>query len=169
MQRGCGTVKVDYPVGLLDDSPFHLNDGLAHTANLDDRERELVEEATTEFRAELKQQLAPVLRDLDIDDKALTAAPLQRIFTEIQAREVPDELQRVRKELARERAGLSRASVPRTPTERFEHIFVGLGEAYQSKVARVLGAERAADLRAISDGWGASIVASGPCDGEAVD
>lgn len=162
----CGTVKVDYPVGLLDDSPFHLNDALVHAANLDEPERRLVEAATEEFRAELKQQLTPISRDLGIVADVLATAPLQSIVTEIQLREIPKELQGTRKELSRERAGLSRASAPRTPTERFEHIFVGLGEAYQAKIARVLGSERAADLRAIKDGWGATVVASGSCDGE---
>lgn len=160
----CGTVKIDYPDGLLSDGPFKLNESLARAASVDASERERIEKATEEFRAGLKQQLVPILREFGVDDEAIATATLKEAVETIQAREVLDQLYAARRELARGRAGLASVGAPRSPTERFEHIFVTLGDTYLSSLARTLGAERAADLRSVGDGWGASIIASVPCD-----
>ena len=161
----CATVKADYPQSLfLESESFPLPEAIVDAATLGQGERELISRAHEEFRIDLQRQLETILLDLGADKDDIKSMSPSAMKLEIKRREDPEQLQSARRQIARERAGLEQPISPRTPTEKFEYLMGDLGNAYESKLARVLGEHRAAELRSIGDGWSARSVVGGECD-----
>src|SRR5690606_36545393 len=134
------------------------------TAAVTAHEQALILQVTEEHRARLKGELEAILVQLGAAPAEVATMPPQDMTAAIHQMAPAPEVQRARRQIARERAGLDPPLQPRTPTERFEALMANVGDAHEEKLARVLGAGRAAELRAVRDGWGASTVAGGECD-----
>ena len=147
-----------------DEAVLPLPPEAIEAASLSDDERQALVRATRALRVDLGHQLSGILSELGVPRDELTTMSLGAMRAEIKRREVPEEVQSARRQIARERAGLERPLPPRTPTERFEHLMAELGNTYESRVSRDLGEGRAAELRAAGDGWNSRSVAGGQCD-----
>lgn len=161
----CGTVKYDYPVGLLNSEPFQLAPNIVETASVISRELGSIHEVADSFRDELRPKFTELLLQYP-DVGPLEAMSLEDMRLALVNRETEaiKEVQNVRRNLARARAGLEEAVIPRTPTEKFETLMAGLGDDFEKKLAAVLGASRARELRVVQDGWGATTIVGGRCD-----
>lgn len=163
----CATVKYDYPSGLLGSAPIMpFPPAAADAVGLGEGEQELIARATDEARAELRAQLAAILLEFGVSSQDMEDMSLQQMRAAAVTRQSLDDVQAARRSIARERAGLERAPAPRTPTEKFEHLTATMGDVYERTLAKFLGPDRAAELRAAGDGWSSRSVAGGQCDTE---
>lgn len=168
----CGTVKSDYPGGVLSDylSEFPLPQKTVELAELSAREKEQIVRVTNNFRETMHSELGMIMRDLDGSQDQADALTIEQLVASIRKHSVSQEAIDARKNIARARADLAPLPAPATPTERFEQLVQNLGDTYEARLAEELGSARAAELRAINDGWpGGRNVSSGRCDEEAED
>ncbi|HFE46810.1 MAG TPA: hypothetical protein ENJ18_15190 [Nannocystis exedens] len=164
----CATVKSDYPSGLITDDAngFPLSKKAADAAGLTATEKDKTLRATNEFQKTVQADLREILRGLDGSPDQIDSLTSAQLVALIRKHSVPQEIRDTRKSIARARAGQDPLPPPKTPTEQFEQLIANLGNAYEARLAEELGSARAAELRAIDDGWGNRFVSSGRCDEE---
>ena len=164
----CATVKSDFPPGLITDDAgdFPLPKNAVEAAGLTAPEKAKILRATDEFQETLRADLEAILSDLDGSPGNTDSLTISQLVASIRKHSVPQEIGGARKSIARARAGLAPLPSPRTPTEKFEQLIANVGNAYEARLADELGSARAAELRAINDGWSNHNVSSGRCDEE---
>jgi hypothetical protein len=159
----CGAVRTDYPFKLLTEEPFTVDPIVVELASVSTAEQARIQAASEAFRTGIHAEIKSIARAL-LPPQHDEAPDMRALLQALRAAQVPTEVTAVRRELARARAGLERARPPRTPSERLEHLMADVGDRYETLLAQELGPARAAELRAVQDGWGARIVAMGSCE-----
>ena len=171
----CAQVPGDVPSPLLVDegdsgewfSHSLVGDGLVGDGTITEDEREQLTTAAKAFRADVRGNLSEIYSEATGDPAAnsMTTAQLLRSLGALQSVVDSEGLQR--RFVAEERAGV--AHRPDTHGEDFGSLVpyyrtVGsLGDQFEATIAEVVGARRAARLRADRGGWGSRIKQAPRC------
>jgi hypothetical protein len=167
----CAVVRVDTPTYLRNDQPLTIDEQARKGMGLSPEEARAFEDGARKFREEHAQFLRDIFVEVGggspEDAAALPLAALDSMLRELLDDE---ELEDVRRQVARERAGLADPptdldALP--PSHRWFRHIADLGNEVERGVAEVIGKERARALRKLDDGWpGDRSVWSGRCQPE---
>lgn len=164
----CSIVKADVPHFLYDaeESAAMPKDWLDRAA-LPPGEAEALTAMSEKFRDEYTDALVKLYADAGGDPELADGMPSRSLEGMIEPLLDRGELQRARKQLSRERAGLVDPLDPSgmTPADRYVRQVFDVGARFEAKVAETFGPERAHALRLTDNGWpGGSSVHSGNCE-----
>lgn len=163
----CGIARLDAPL------PPRPGSGLGvfpkdwlEKAGVGEAEQQRLEQAAAAYMAQQRERWADLAITVGIErDWAETTAPaviVGRIVAEFEVDQVAAAVERV----ARERAGLTPndADVPAT-LDAAVRLRLDTGDAFEVAIAEAVGEARAAELRAVADGWpGAHTYMGNSCD-----
>jgi hypothetical protein len=151
----CGIARLDAPMlGPPGSNVDAFQRDWLDRAGVSEAEHERLKQAVTAFRTQQRERWADLAVTAGIDRSwAEATTPLvivSRIATEFEEDQVAAAMRRV----ARERAGLDPTGdvVPAT-LDAAVRLRVDAGDAFEAAIAEVVGEARAAELRAVDDGW----------------
>jgi hypothetical protein len=137
--------------------PMQLGPQHVAELGLEASEVEVLNRAMREFHAEWRAELAAIYIEVTGDADGADSMSPSALAREIEDKAAPGEPQQVRERIVRERAGLEQPPADLSklsPVERFVRAQVDLGNRFERFLAKHVGAERARELRVLTDGWG---------------
>ncbi|MCA9706661.1 MAG: hypothetical protein KDK70_12480 [Myxococcales bacterium] len=151
----CGIARFDLPLLLPSGSGlrFFPDEWLAK-AGVDAAEHQRLEQAAAAFMAEHRQRWTELAASVGIEREWSDASTPSVVFLRIAAEFDDDQVATAVERVAHERAGWepSRDALP-APLEAAVRLRADTGEAFETAIAGVVGEARAAELRAVADGW----------------
>jgi hypothetical protein len=164
----CAAIRVDKPVFLVNtETPTSPSDEWIADRGLSTAEARALAKENEQFRRKHEEALLHLYEEAGGDAEVAGDQPPQVLEGMIEALLDKAEMEAAQRRLARERAGLPGSdSSALTLADRLVREVYGAGDEYERSVAKVLGPERAHELRLVDDGWGASWHAVGDCEDE---
>jgi len=166
------TVRMDIPP-VFQTERFQLDAEDADAGGFEQDELSSLNAALPAFQADVQTRIRALYIEATGDVAGADTLSASAMRTEILDKGVPGERTALRKRVAEERAGLVPSPTPgqlaaASPMERFYRMLLGLGDEAEARLADVVGAGRARDLREKKGGWGNRWSSSGcPSDKEA--
>lgn len=151
------------------DVPARPSDEWIAEADLSAAEADALADEGEQFRRKHIDALLSMYAEAGGSPELAEDQPPQVIEGMIEALLEASDLQAGQRRLAQERAGLVAPpsdSSTLSLADRLVREVYGSGDRYESVAAKVLGRERAHELRVLNDGWGAPWGAVGDCEGE---
>jgi hypothetical protein len=150
------------------DRPSERGLGAASELGLSEQERAALVDAFDALQRDFADWVRALYVEATGDVGGAEQLSAEAMAREIADKSMPGEEDRLRRQLARERAGLAGPPpdlAKTSPLERYLRLLADLGDEAERRAAALLGADRARALRARNEGWGSRMEMAG-CAGE---
>jgi hypothetical protein len=167
----CGIARLDAPMlGPPGSNVDAFQRDWLDRAGVSEAEHERLKQAATAFRAQQRERWADLAVTAGIDRSWAEATTPLVIVSRIAAEFEEDQVAAAMRRVAGERAGLEPTgdAVPAI-LDAAVRLRVDAGDAFEAAIAEVVGEARAAELRAVDDGWpGAHSTMGNHCEREPI-
>ncbi|MCC6809012.1 MAG: FecR domain-containing protein [Deltaproteobacteria bacterium] len=168
MAKRC-EVRIDMPPGMFQREPPSVGKRWRENYNLNDDEARAVKKAMQAMHADVQKNVRELYILVTGDGEAAKWLSPQAMFEELEDKTAEEIQALARQRISAERAGLQPPPTDAagfSPGERYMRWFTGLSDAFEAKLAKELGPERARAMHDKFEGWPGARWSMNGCPGE---